>query len=475
MSGTHRIAHDRLTEAPREGVRWSLAGFALMAAFQLWLVFTHTPWRDETQARLIAEEPWGRMFGLLHYEGHPALWYLALKAASAVLPADLVLPGLQAVVALGTLALIWRASPFGVWMKAALSLNLFVLIEYGVVARSYGLGVLLFFAFLALRRSFWAWVVLALMANVSLHFALLAGVCALWLAFEGRWSWKGVALLAVGGLAALATMWPAPDVVRAAPLPGGPAASLLMVFWNAKELWGLSLPKTPRPALEYGMLIGIAAVGFGGWVVRREGHYLLLYLLLATGLLAIGSFVYMTFSRHLALLVLLVAGVAWVKAERGEPLPVEGRAWLGVLAASGLFAGVICLIEPMSISRDVASWARANGVAGRAWTAWPAPHGLEFTAYTDRPTFNLVKGCWNTFHRWDYDPKVELAPGELARRITSLADAQGGAYLLAQTPPAGVRAQVLHRFRGNWFPNDLSVYRIDAAPGAERRALPACR
>ena len=48
-----------------------------------------------------------------------------------------------------------------------------------------------------------AWLFLALLANVAVHTAILAAVCALWQWREGRSSWKGCAILGLGFGAAL--------------------------------------------------------------------------------------------------------------------------------------------------------------------------------------------------------------------------------------------------------------------------------
>src|SRR5580692_9037029 len=53
---------------------------------QCWLIVHHSPWRDEEQALLVARQPLGVLFSQLHYEGHPALYYLLLKAATVVAP-----------------------------------------------------------------------------------------------------------------------------------------------------------------------------------------------------------------------------------------------------------------------------------------------------------------------------------------------------------------------------------------------------
>ena len=190
-------------------------GLVLLIALQLWLIVAHSPWRDELQAYLLVRDSVGLpgLFANLHYEGHPSLWYLLLGAAEAVFRSPYALTALQIAIALGTTTLVWLRAPFPAWLKLLILAGYFPLFEYGVIARSYGLGALLLFAWLALRRTPWGWLILALMANVAVNFALLSGCCVvagLWI--ERRWSWAGAALWAAAGLAAVATLAPAHDV-----------------------------------------------------------------------------------------------------------------------------------------------------------------------------------------------------------------------------------------------------------------------
>ena len=46
----------------------------VIGLFQCWLIFQHSPWRDEEQALLVAQQPLAVLFGQLRYEGHPALY-----------------------------------------------------------------------------------------------------------------------------------------------------------------------------------------------------------------------------------------------------------------------------------------------------------------------------------------------------------------------------------------------------------------
>ena len=188
---------------------------ALLVALQLWLIATHVPWRDELQAYLIVRDSPGvaGLFANLHYEGHPSLWYALLGAALAIVPSAGALPLVQGLVALGTTAIVWRRAPFPAWLKLLILAGYYLLFEYGVIARSYGLGALLLFAWLALRRTPWSWLILALMANVAVHFALLSGACVaatVWI--ERRWSWSGIALWIAACAACALTIVPAHDV-----------------------------------------------------------------------------------------------------------------------------------------------------------------------------------------------------------------------------------------------------------------------
>ena len=60
--------------------------------------FIHEPWFDEAQAYVVARDAslHDILFYLPHYEGHPPLWHLILKAALIFgLPYELTLKGVQ--------------------------------------------------------------------------------------------------------------------------------------------------------------------------------------------------------------------------------------------------------------------------------------------------------------------------------------------------------------------------------------------
>ena len=79
---------------------------AALAAFQVALIVTHEPWRDELQALMLAQHSTSLadLFANLHYEGHPALWYLILRALAPFGHGPEVLKAVQIAVTLSTIA-----------------------------------------------------------------------------------------------------------------------------------------------------------------------------------------------------------------------------------------------------------------------------------------------------------------------------------------------------------------------------------
>src|SRR3954452_24818252 len=77
-------------------------------ALTLLLVFRHAFWRDEVRGLSIAlsGDSLPDMLRVLHGEGHPALWYLLLRGAHALVPVREVLPAMAFIVAAAAMALL---------------------------------------------------------------------------------------------------------------------------------------------------------------------------------------------------------------------------------------------------------------------------------------------------------------------------------------------------------------------------------
>jgi len=196
-----------------------------LLGFAGWVLFVgshHEPWFDEAQAWLLARDNslWELLAHRVRYEGTPGLWHTVLwLAIRAGLPYRLffLVPATFAIA--GAAVVLWRA-PFPAPLRVLLLTSYFFAYQFSVVARGYGIDLLLvplaasFFADRTARPLRYA-VVIGLIANDNAHGFLVAGVLGLELAWRllnaGRMVQKSalLALATAGGLGmlALACAW----------------------------------------------------------------------------------------------------------------------------------------------------------------------------------------------------------------------------------------------------------------------------
>ena len=123
----------------------AILAFVVMAVIGGVSLAAHTMWFDELQAWNIARasHSLGDVFTNLRYEGHPPLWYLVLFPITRVTGDPRAMQVLEWLVLCAVYAVILFRSPFTIWLRIALVAGYFVTFEYGVISRSYGLGMLL--------------------------------------------------------------------------------------------------------------------------------------------------------------------------------------------------------------------------------------------------------------------------------------------------------------------------------------------
>lgn len=241
--------------------------FATWVLLVVFLAMNHVMWRDEVRALTIATQ--GDtvidMLRRLHGEGHPALWYLLLRAGSDLIgPA--ALPVLATGIGIAAGALLAFTSGIRWWALALVLFGLFFLYEYTIMARNYGLSMLILFGLaLVVRRnpgSLWVGALLFLLVNVNVHSVLIAAAFLLfrlvetlrqtrdWKSPEMR-RWLVQALVAAVGVGCcVATIYPsyndaamlsgpAPSVSKIAGAVLSPGFTFRFMFpgYGASTLW----------------------------------------------------------------------------------------------------------------------------------------------------------------------------------------------------------------------------------------------
>ena len=326
-------------------------------------------WRDEVRAFSTATGPptWASMIGGLHQEGHPALWYILLWAGFAITHSNLVLPVLALAVGIAAAYLLLRYSPFPFWLRLLTVFGAFVGYEYSVVARNYGLGVLLLIAACILFRTrekhaIPLGFVLALTANTSVH-ATAASLLILFVwvldaidadkrtALLRVAPLAGIAIAVSGAVLAVVTGNPSPDMSYAllyrqvdsgavlGALAADPGLALKGVYiaglWHsdiaaAGELpWaivGVASATASRIIVDLCLL----CLGWGLWPSRR--HFIAM-IVAVLGFEILFSAIYPAAIRHQGILTFLLVAICWIAIESWKQNRSE---WFAHRVALGL-------------------------------------------------------------------------------------------------------------------------------------------
>ncbi|MCH9277024.1 hypothetical protein JS533_012240 [Bifidobacterium amazonense] len=188
MHAKHDVSRISIRLSPASGAL--ATAYLLYAVIQIVLAVNHEPWRDESQAWLIARDasPWQILSEICRQEGHPALWFFVLMPFARLGVGYWSLEALSITITLVAAALLMFAKTPAAWKLPLLFTPVFFYWP-SVVSRSYCL-IALFAAALALlypSRSRHPWlyaVILALLFQTHALVFAFAGMLALLQAIE---------------------------------------------------------------------------------------------------------------------------------------------------------------------------------------------------------------------------------------------------------------------------------------------------
>jgi len=117
-------------------------------------ILNHEMWRDEYQAWMVAREAHSipELFHNLKYEGNPVLWHAFLFIITAFTDNPFYMQLFHILISAAAIFLINRYAPFPMFQKILLSFGYYTFFEYNLIARSYGLGMLLIIIFCILYK-----------------------------------------------------------------------------------------------------------------------------------------------------------------------------------------------------------------------------------------------------------------------------------------------------------------------------------
>jgi len=107
-------------------------------------IYFHECWRDEWQAILISihSQSIPELFSLLKLEQHPPLWYLLIKAVWFIYPHLAAVKVLHIFIALGAAYILLYKIEYPFYYRVAFLFSYFLVYEYTIICRNYGLVVL---------------------------------------------------------------------------------------------------------------------------------------------------------------------------------------------------------------------------------------------------------------------------------------------------------------------------------------------
>lgn len=327
----------------------------MFVALTSFLATRHEMWRDEVRALSVATRAatWGSMFGDLHHEGHPGLWYVLLRGGFAITHSNLVLPVLALAAGIAAAYLILRYSPFPFWLRLLTVFGAFISYEYSVMARNYGIGIMLLLAACTLFRSrdrhaIPIGVLLALSANCSVHAAIASAMISLLWAFDilderrrsqllQRASIAGLIIALAGIAIALISARPSWDMSYAASLHqlGSSLVLRLILIDPGKGLKGVYVSDIAAsgelpwiragidPTIASRIVVDLAVIAIG-WALWRSRKHLAAFIISVLCFQIFFQSVYPAAIRHQGIVTFLIVGICWIAvqdkpdSERGE-------------------------------------------------------------------------------------------------------------------------------------------------------------
>lgn len=371
---------------------WSVGAYAIAV---LLVTAFHEPWRDEADVWLMVRDNDPRsLYSLLRHSGTPGLWHLLLMPwAKAGVPyaAESLLHN---AIAIGAAAVVLACAPFPKWVRLLLVFSFYPGFEYSVVARSYGLTMLMLFGLAALdgqrlRRPVVFGGLIGLLANTNAHGFLLGCVAAVFFgldvmrrrALDGRL--LGLAVAGLGIVLAFLQILPPEDGQARAIVEADRMARLVGVLDRSFVPVGML---TAAWATPVGVAVNALALT-GAWCLL-DGRTRLFAAASMLALIGFFVFVYYAGHRHAGLLFLVLTVAVWITRNRSRatgpshpPGPRRQRvtSWakrvcLGSLVSSCAVTAIVYWQEvtsPYSGARAAAEFLRREGLTHRTVAGYP--------------------------------------------------------------------------------------------------------
>jgi hypothetical protein len=403
---------DRLRLSDR---RFAVAVLLLYAAVVLFVVSRHEPWRDEADSWLLVRDAsLPEILALMPYAGTPALWYLLLfpfaKAGLPFFAQSLI----NAAVMIAAAAVWLHFAPFSRTIRVLALFSYYLVYEYAVIARSYGLTVLLLFAAAALHDTRFSnplryAIAIALLMNANSHSFAIG--CVLGAAFVVGALWTGgsaggrrptgaaiaamLVMLAAAGAAYLQLRAPADGNMAATERPA-------QVDLPGRAVGEAFLPLAPVAVSKW---IGIAVLVLLTVHLFRSREALLFLWVSIAGMAAVFVYIWAGGLRHFGLIFLIAVVSLWIS---GRPLHRYATFVASALLACSVLAGIVAAVQdvraPFSGAKEMAGFIERSGLQSRIIAGHgPAQTAAVLPYFPRKKIWYAGLGEFGSYQKWDRD------------------------------------------------------------------------
>ena len=455
-------------------------------------IFYHEPWRDEAQAWLLGRDlSFRELIAEMGYDGSPPLWHLSLSLLSGSGLPYFSMSLWNGLLMVTAAFLFLRFGPFDLLTKILFIFSYYMIYEYAVIARSYGMSVLLLFSLAALyQRRLQIPAVFglleALLANTNTHSMFPAGAMGLILAYDiyktggfkallSRRFLPALLILSAGVLFAVYSVIPPSDSWK----PGlinefaylAPADAIAQAFIPAcGENPAITLFTRHWTELIFFAVFFLLFMIYLG----RSGRALFFFLTAFAGMVYILIFKHSGYLRHYGLILIWLMTALWIlNIEKQQPLlplhkiPGPFRLTIMVFLAVSLFVSTLPGIY--YLNKDIRKKFSGSKEMALLLKNEMSP-GIPVIAYNVHTMTSLLPYLpgarfWDpgirdyyTFIHWDstYLPGRRLPPEEVIHRAFNKA---GGHSFLLLLPwplenPGQYRLQTLQQVFGETITSD---------------------
>ena len=421
---------------------WPYGITAFFALLTLIGIFNHEIWLDEAHHWLLARDSdsMGALIKNTRYEGHPILWNIFLFLISRITTNPLWMQLLHIVFAVTAVFVFLKKAPFPILFKLLFIFGYFMLYEYAVISRNYGIGVL--FLFLACSRypkRNETPVLLALLLAIAANtHALILVVAAAFFAMvlleqlleKGirltRSFWIATILFSFGVLTAYLQILPPEDSdffqrLRHVPLikklsSGYIAFFKALVFipkFNSLHFWNTNLITALSKPLA--AVLGFAALLLPYLMFRKNTLILIFIYLNITGISFFFVSSQLVGARYHGILFMVWIIALWIYQYRKQntreektadslsSLPLyQKRIVYGILlihAVSGVVAYGMDIRYPFTNAPRAISYLDQNGLSQKI-VATKACDGSALSTYLERPVYFTSSASFESFCQW---------------------------------------------------------------------------